>query len=279
VALARPRCLYCGAPFDQALVDEVGRSAAAALAAPPAAGPARTLVVIDLEAATPAALSDGLGLGAFEARQRKKRGGYALEMILEHAEAEAESQRLAAAGLLVVLVPEAEAKTPCWLAGAGSWDGVLHLQGDGRREIAAGGLLLVVKGPIAREYQVPEKKRRVETARLEPGYRFHLHLRDQPVPVEIDPFDLSFPGGPPLSGSSQIEVQTWLDALRAGAPEDDAFRHVTPALGLRKDDGMRALPGMPPGARAGAPLAVLDNLAQFRFYSAWRAAVERRAAR
>ena len=273
--MARPRCLYCGAPLDPGLVAAAARSAAAAVASP-ASGPARTLVCVRLDTATPASLTEGLGLGAFEVEQRRKRGGYALEIVVADDEAHREAERLRAAGLHVVLVPEAEARTPCWTASGGAWDGALHLQGEGRRDVARGSVLLVVRGPIAREYQAPDKKRKIETARLESGYRFHLHLRDEPIALEIDPFDFGFPGGPPLSGSSQIEIQSWVDAVRGEAPDDDAFRYVTPALGLRKDEAARALPRLSP--EAGKPATVLDNLAQVRFYSGWRAAVERRAA-
>jgi hypothetical protein len=59
---------------------------------------------------------------------------------------------------------------------------------------------------------------------------------------------------------------------------DDGFRWLPPALAPAAPGahgGTR--PGLPAptgrGAREGA--LVLDNLAQFRFYSAWRAAVER----
>jgi hypothetical protein len=57
---------------------------------------------------------------------------------------------------------------------------------------------------------------------------------------------------------------------------DDAFRRLPPALAPAPPAGGRlARAGETP--REGAPKegGVLDNLAQFRFYSAWRGAAER----
>jgi hypothetical protein len=233
-------------------------------------------VVIDLERATPPALVEGLGLGAYEAAQRQKRGGYSLELVIDSSEAEAEAEALRGAGLLVFLVPEAASRIVPWVATSGFGDDGTALRGDeGLRRVRPGDVLLVVRGPIAREYQAPEKRRRIDTARLSPGYLFHLHLRESPQVLEIDPFDFAFGSGPPVSGSSQVEIQTWVDGVRAGAREDDAFRHLTPALGLSQDQNrgaLRALGGAPAG---GKTPGVLDNLAQFRSYSGWRGAVER----
>ena len=62
-------------------------------------------------------------------------------------------------------------------------------------------------------------------------------------------------------------------------PVDDGFRRISPALApaapaagaaARLEDALRTSAARPP--------AILDNLAQFRFYSAWRGAVERRCA-
>jgi hypothetical protein len=63
-------------------------------------------------------------------------------------------------------------------------------------------------------------------------------------------------------------------------PTDDHFRRLPPALGAASPEAGGAL-----GAAAGLSGArgrhkdapqILDNLAQFRRYSAWRGAVERR---
>jgi hypothetical protein len=72
----------------------------------------------------------------------------------------------------------------------------------------------------------------------------------------------------------------WLREVAGAAPVDDGFRFLAPALG----------PAVPPpaGTATGAAQALsssrstprpalFDNLGQFRFYSGWRAAVERLA--
>jgi hypothetical protein len=94
--------------------------------------------------------------------------------------------------------------------------------------------------------------------------------------VELDPANFEF-GSPPLAGSSLLELRHWVEAVYAIAPRDDGFRQEPPALspagppsgGL---DVARALHSSP--ARD-APV-ILENLEQFRFYSGWRAAAERR---
>jgi hypothetical protein len=150
-------------------------------------------------------------------------------------------------------------------------------------DVAARDVALVVKGPITREYQaVLRKRNKVTTATLEGGYRIHLHRRGDSQPVEIDPQAFEFAGGAPITGSSLLEIVGWVDGL-AGAAVDDAFRRETPALApAAKATGRDVSAALGPRpTRAGrddTPL-ILDNLEQFRFYSGWRAAVERRKAR
>jgi hypothetical protein len=285
--MARPRCLYCGAALPPELVaDVVGASSAP----PPGAGdttPAdrapidRVLVVVDLSAADPAALSRALGLSGFEAGQRAIRGGYHLHRILADADAGAEAARIAGEGLRAVLVPEAEARRTPLPALGGRRDGTaLSLRSaDGLVRIETGELFLVVRGPIVREYQASESRRKIRTASLEGGYRIHLHRREAPAPVELDPAAFEFEDKAPLA-SSLLELSSWVEGARGGAPVDDAFRLFPPALGPSAPEPKgrldpTALAGRSAAGRGDGPV-VLDNLEQFRFYSGWRAAVERR---
>ena len=142
--------------------------------------------------------------------------------------------------------------------------------------------MLLVRGPIAREYQPSLQIRRFQSASLEGGYRIHLHRREDLRPLELDPGNFEF--GFTLTGSSLLELLGWLEVVARGVP---ARRHV-PAhhagVGTRRGADLgghgghrRPAPG-PPRSGFGkdeAP-AVLDNVAQFRFHSGWRAAVERR---
>jgi hypothetical protein len=68
--------------------------------------------------------------------------------------------------------------------------------------------------------------------------------------------------------------------LLAGSLADDGFRRLPPALAPTTEEPDAGLAGAArPRPRRGrdalAPV-ILDNLAQFRFYSAWRGAIERR---
>ncbi|HEY6555087.1 MAG TPA: hypothetical protein VI669_17150, partial [Vicinamibacteria bacterium] len=276
VAMARPLCLYCGA----ALPAESLAAAITAPAPPPShsKGPAGgTLLVVDCSSTDPASLGEALGLLPYESVLRHRRGGYALEGVLDPAVAEEAAARLSAAGLVVFLVPESLTRAEPWLATGGALEtGGLRLRGaSGARHVSGPELLLVVRGPIVREYQAPFQRRKVQTARLEDGYRFHLHLRASEV-LEIDPGDFDFETRTPVFGSSRLEIEHWIDSLARGVTMDDAFRHSTPALGPVAPGSkgpLAAAAALSRSAVTGRPeneATVHDNLRQFRFYSAWR---------
>jgi hypothetical protein len=140
----------------------------------------------------------------------------------------------------------------------------------------------VVAGPIHRELQSEESRRHRTRRTLDPGYRFHVHLRHDPCPIEIDPAAFAFdePRRPPTS--SWLELQGWLHPLPEPGRVDEGFRFVPPALGVAAPaspgDLTRAL-GARRKKRNDSGPAVLDNLAQFRLYSGWRAGALRGAAR
>ena len=285
VALARPRCLYCGGALPAAVVEEAARQAeaAAAAASPPAAtGPARSLLVVDYEGADATALAAALGLSPFEAAQRVRRGGWQLQRIVADEEAAREADRLGRSGARALVLPEPEVRAAAraLVVSGGSWDNqglALRTEGGPLRP-APGSVMLVVRGPIAREYATPASVRRVRIATLEPGYRFHLHRTDDPRPLELDPADFDF-GLPSLTESSLLLLSAWVDKLAAGAPVDDRFRREPPALAPAAPEtaGIAAALGRPAERRKEDEAQVLDNLEQFRFYSAWRAGVARHA--
>jgi hypothetical protein len=296
VAVARPTCLYCGKalPRDLVVAAAARHAIAPAPSLPGLPGPlapspnepaalARTLLVIEVGATSATTLAQALELPAFEGQLRHRLGGLQLHRTGEDAAVREEAARLAAAGLQVHLVPEAEARIPPLRTTGGRLHssslqlyierGVVHL--------AAEDLLLVVRGPIQREYQsraVERKKPR--TAALEPGYLFHLHRQDGLPPLELDPAAFVFGAEAPVTGSTLLELTAWVREFAAGVPEDDGFRRLPPALGpaapeqgagasLRQSRG-----GW--GSRGTDAAPVLDNTAQFRLYSGWRGAVERR---
>ena len=241
--------------------------------------PERVLVVVALEGVDAARLAAAFGISRYEAGQWARRGGYHLHRAAAAADAAAERARLAGQGIAAFTFDEAAVRAAAEPEPAlgGRFDGqALHVRTPGGTvDIAGADLLLVVKGPIAREHPTKEILRFVPTATLDPGFRFHLHRRDPPRPLEIDPAAFDF-GAHRARESSLLEIAGWITALAAAAPVDDGFRRITPALGpaaptagkaARPEDALRT---------SGAPSAILDNVAQFRFYSAWRGAVERR---
>jgi hypothetical protein len=295
VAAAQPRCVYCGGELPAEAVEAAaaaraaleaewareGTSSVAGLpAAPDATATPRVLLVLETARADEAALARALSLSAFEASQRRRRGGPDLHRILPAAPAAEEAARLRAEGLDVLEIAEDDVRRaePVMATRGAAEPGALALDGDGGPlRLVEADLLVIVRGVITREYQTtPEARRQRRLATLDPGYRVHLHRRQDPRPVELDPADFDFgPGGAP--SGAQLQIAGWIDRLFPGVPRDDSFRVVIPALA----------PAVlsPAGAGATAALArtgrearvVLDNLAQFRFHSAWRGAARRRA--
>lgn len=292
VALVRPHCLYCGGALPPELVAAAEAAAeaaqaplgAAAVASVDAAGGAaagtRQLLILDLSGAEAGALERGLAVSAYEAGQRLKRGGYQLLRILASAaEAQRELDRLAGHGLRAVALPEAETHgEPLLVTGGRLLPGRLDGRSEnGRFEWAAEDLLLVVKGPIRRQLQAQgEGFKRLRVAAPDDGYRFHVHRRGDPRPLELDPDRFEFEAERAAAGSTLLRIASWLDATAPKPLVDDGFRLLPPALGEAetRDDTALAL-GRDPAARPAGLL--LDNLRQFRAYSAWRGALERRA--
>ena len=230
-------------------------------------------------------LARALDLTLYEAGQRLRRGGPQLHRVLALPEAEAEAARLAALGVKALAIPEAEtraAEAPRLALGGTVEGDALSLQcGAARLPVEAKDLRLIIRGPITREYQTRAAARKaIRTATLEAGYRFHLHCREDPSPIEIDPW--AFELGKGTSGSSFLTLSGWIAGFGASVPTDDAFRSLSPALAPEAELAGGAL-------RAGEALlrknlrgwnetaaVILDNLRQFRVYSGWRGAFERR---
>jgi hypothetical protein len=247
-------------------------------------GDKRALVVLDVAGVTAPALAGALDLPPYEAGLVARRGGLHLYRVLPHDSAEAEAARLRARGLATFVVPEAEARVrPVRAVGGERGEGTLTVRTEEEGlAIRRGEVMLVVRGPITRVYQTSTRRRRVDTARLDEGYRVHLHRRGEARPVEIDAAAFEF--GFAVSGSARLEIDAWAAEVAGGAPCDDGFRRLPPALGPTEPEPRGPLAaasslGLASRGRESGPderPVVLDNVAQFRFYSGWRAAVERR---
>ncbi len=294
VAIVRSTCFYCGKPLPKDVVaatrataDKALRDLDPALPAAldastpaPAAAPDedRSLLVVDLREATVDAVASALRTSAFEAGQRLKRGGYQLLRIARPAVAAAEAESIAEHGVRVFTISEAlllrHAPLPAERGRLESQRFVVRAAGR-TLECAVDELLLVVRGPIRREFQAQDKNLKlIKSATPSEGYRFHLHRVSDPKPLEIDPHGFEFEDRQPSSPSSFLRVTQWIDSLTPPAPIDDGFRLLPPALGesARDEATARALGRAP---QKGSERPLLDNLRQFRLYSGWRGAVER----
>ncbi len=277
VAIVRATCAYCGAPLPAA---DVGASATTPL--PPAPGPApepRVLVLVDTGAVEPETLALALALSRYEAGLVARRGGIHLVRAAAQAQAEAEAERLRECGVAPWLVPEAEVRAApiACLSGESRGGELLLRTASGSVTFPGPDALLVVRGTIAREYQTSDERRRIASARLADGYRLHLHRRGDTQPLEIDA--LNFEVGFAPSGSAQLEVDRWIADVASHVPLDSGFSRLPPALAPAAPEkgGALAVAGSLAAARADAEgRLVLDNLAQFRFYSGCLAAVARR---
>jgi hypothetical protein len=181
-----------------------------------------------------------------------------------------------------LLVPEAEARARpvLCLSGEPRGDGLWLRSAQGSVTLAPGEAFLVVSGPITREHQATDERRKMLTARLDEGFRVHLHRREATPPFEIDASN--FEVGFAASGSVRLELESWLDAVLKSARRDTGFARLPPVLGPAEPDpkggALSAAGSLSAATRADGDgrALVLDNLAQFRFYSGCLAAVERR---
>jgi hypothetical protein len=275
--------MYCGTPLPASVAPVVAGDPRSADREPAPAPPPveRLLLILDLGAADGPTLARALGIGTFEAEQRRRRGGLELLRIGEPAAIAREAERLGAEGLRVGTVSEGEARVRPEVVLGGSCEGAaLRLRtGEGSLALAEPDVSLIVRGPIVREFLPAPKRLRIDTARPDPGYRFHLHRRGDARPVELDPGSFEF-GREVVTGSSLLELGSWIEQLFPAVPKDDDFRRLPPVLAPAAPERglLGAAQALAAPARGGRPEArrVLDNLEQFRFYSAWRAAFARR---
>src|SRR5262245_29350810 len=88
VAVARPRCLYCGEPLSAEAVAEAERTTREVAGGKAPAEAHRVLVVLEHQPGDPETLARVLGLTLFDATQRAARGGFELVRTVSAEEAE-----------------------------------------------------------------------------------------------------------------------------------------------------------------------------------------------
>jgi len=281
VAVAGPRCLYCGAPLPT-------REASAEEARAPAEE--RTALVIDT---TPGAavLASALGITVAEAGYRVGRGRFVLHRILPHAAADAEAARLERGGVATMRVPEQEIRAgllPLFARSGDPESGTFVVEPERSvARVAPEAVLLVVWGPIRHETSEPDAGPMRGWRRLSPPPRdrelYHLHLRDSSRPIEIDPWAFRFSETRGRIESSLLRMRTALETLAGTRPVDRSFRFEPPAMGPSQsvpegpgDAESRLLKSAHGSRRRASGATDLDNTSQFRFHSSWLAAVTRR---
>jgi hypothetical protein len=237
---------------------------------------------VDTTGAEARTVARALGLSSYEAAQRVRRGGPQVVRIVDAHTASLEADRIAKQGLRVERVAEATALVsarPVLAAGGRRDDAGLDLLvPGGKLRLEPANVVLVVKGPITREYQTRDLKKVLGVAAPERGYRFHVHRLSDPRPVELDPEAFEFPAAAPQS--SLLLLNEWIEAVARGAPLDDSFRLTPPALAPSQGEeggGLKVAAALDRklGGKKDEGRVVLDNIAQFRFYSGWRGVFER----
>ena len=297
VAMARPTCVYCGAALPKETLEEASFAAQrvlksktlldlenAARGADPVR-PARRYLVVDTTSASAPTLADACSISVWEARQWQAAARYRLLRISDEPQDGLLESELRKKGVPPLVIPEdvvARARRPMTVEtldlAATPLRGHLVEDPDAAvvpRDLLEHEIFLIVSAPIKRE-----KVREAVTSRLRPdrrlddGYLVHLHLKNESRPWEIDPRRTGYQGpGPASAHMCTLEL---VRRLAATISHDEGFKNMVPALSPGVDP-LTDLSGMRDSRPKGTEpkTVILDNVAQFREYSAWRAAVER----
>lgn len=293
VAMARETCIYCGAALSRSAVDQAAEAARRVIESKnpthleaAASGRSRDTsnrryVVIDTNASPASTIALACSVSLWEARQWQIAARYRLVKVSSEPSDGPMETRLREEGLHVFAVPEAAVAPARHPLHVESMDTSMPsvectLRDDPesaawRRDLPLEHLALIVSGPIRRE-KVKElgSLKKIPDRSLDDVLIVHLHFRDESRPWELDPRRTAFESEGPAS--AHMRTLELVRRLSQTAPLDEAFRNVVPALGHGTDS-----PGDLAGLRSTAKTRskdpdriVLDNLAQFREYSAWR---------
>lgn len=293
IATARPTCVYCGAPLskdalEQAAlagkrvlqVEELINLEAAARGAVPDQ-PSRRYIVIDTADASVDRIASGCSVSAWEARQWQAASRYRLVKVTDEPSTRPLVVRLLGEGLVVRVIHAdtvSRARSPIQIESidASRIPALCSLRHDSespavRRTLPEQDLGLIISAAITREkVREPASPSRVQDLRLEDALFVHLHIKGETRPWEIDPRRARFEGGGLASG--HMKTVQLVRRLAEFAPHDESFKNQVPALAEGADplsELAEPISARQP-ARKGARLVVLDNLSQFREYSAWR---------
>lgn len=297
--MARATCVYCGAALSAQILEEANLAAERVLkskslahleaAAKGHSGnqPPKRYLVADTSCTSAQILAQAASVSPWEARQWQAASRYRLLRITSEAEGSSLEARLEEMGVPCFSIPErivAPARSPIPIESVDRASSPLQcsLRHSEESAPAQAALLedevaLVISASIKRERvreQQASRRTRAET-RLEDILVVHIHLKAETRPLEIDPRRTGFEGGG--LASAHMGTLELVRRLSTTAAHDTSFRNAVPALSPAEDtssDFAGLKKPIKPGAKE-PKVVVLDNLAQFREYSAWRGAVEK----
>jgi len=298
VAMARPTCVYCGVALPKDTIEEASLAAQRVLNSKTlfdlenaakgadAVRPARRYLVIDTTSASAEALALGCSISEWETRQWQVASRYRLLRISDGSQDGPLESQLRERGVAPLVIPEdvvARARRPMTVETLDlSASPVLraHLveEPDAAvvpRDLREHDIVLMVSAIIKREkVREPVASRLRADRRLDDGYLVHLHLKGEPRPWEIDPGRTGYQGPGPTS--AYMRTLELVRRLAATISHDEGFKNIVPALSPGVDP-LTDLAGLRGSRSKGKEpkTVILDNVAQFREYSAWRAAVEK----
>jgi hypothetical protein len=249
--------------------------------------PPRFYEILDTRSSEASAIEKALDVSAWEARQWRAAAPFRLLKITAEPPDEERAARLASLGVRVHRLPESLVNRARQPLSAEVVDTValpiwMTLREDAesaalRRELDEQRILILVSGVIRRQLlkQDAGRSKLPSGSQLEDGWLVHVHLIGEARPWEIDPRRASFEGDGFMS--AHMRTLELVRSLSGRVPLDDSFRNIVPALapGAGPADDLRGLKKAAKPREKDAKKVILDNVTQFREYSAWRAAVER----
>jgi hypothetical protein len=280
--------MYCGGMLSRKtkVSSPRGNAAAEAINVPST----HSLIIVDFATATTETVARILNLALADVSLRMRRHGYQLFRILPIHEGERLVVELRLQGLSAWSIPTKRieaSRQPMIVRGGDIAMGRLELADESAVvEIRREELLLAIYGRIHRERQAlpgstPFRSRAASTSLvLEEEHRIHLHIRREARPLEIDPGAFEFADATTATASSLLRIRSDLSKLAGNLSIDDRFRFEPPALApaqptLQGIFGVVEVFKNRPSMRSRHEASLLHNLEQFRFYSAWRAALTR----
>ena len=295
--MARGTCVYCGAALPEEVREAAASAAQRVLQSKTLAGlesaamghdheRAKRYLVIETTAQPAEVLAEACGVSVWDAKQWQAASRYRLLRVMLEPQVSEPLSALRAKRLdpLVLhgdVVARARSPIPIESIDVSALPHQCTLREDpesavSRKVLPENEITLIVSAPIKRERQKEQRSKIRQDTRLEEAWLVHVHLRHEARPWEIDPRRTAYEG--PGLASAHMRTLELVRRLRTLAPLDEAFKNIVPALspGADPSNELAGLQGRGTNPRDKEPkTVVLDNVTQFREYSAWRGAIER----